>query len=119
MAGSPWDATGVEVLGANDFRDGRLERPGTYVVCFGAAWCPVTRRFVPKFVARKDSVGATLAIADITDNSSPLWDRFRIRITPTIVVFRDGAEASRLDGRRLIGITEARWTELATSMRSR
>jgi hypothetical protein len=41
----------------------------------------------------------------ITDLKDPFWDAFRIRISPSIVVFRDGLPQARIDGRRFIGIT--------------
>ena len=88
-----------------DFSEGRLSRPGTYVVCFSAEWCPITRRFMPKFIAQKGALAGTVAIADITDLKDPLWDTFRIRITPSIIVFRDGVEQMRVDGKRFLGIT--------------
>lgn len=99
-----WESTGLEVLRTMDFEGTRLQRVGTYVVCFGATWCPPTRRFVPKFVARNGHLAAHLAMADITDLKDPLWDTFHIRITPTILVFRDGVVLHRFDGRRFIGL---------------
>ena len=107
LAGGSWASSGLEVLRTTDFPDGRLERSGTWVVCFGAEWCPVTRRFVPKFVERQRAWPATLAIADITDRNDPLWDTFRIRITPSVLVFRDAATILRIDGRRFLGVTSS------------
>lgn len=60
---------------------------------------------MPKFVAEREKLHGTLAIADITDNDDPLWDTFRVRITPSIVVFQDGRATTRVDGKRFIGIT--------------
>lgn len=108
----PWATTGLEILGTSDFKDGRLNRPGLYAVCYGAEWCPVTRRFMPRFTALSGQLPATLAIADITDLNSPLWDVFRIRITPSIIVFRDGEVIRRVDGKRFLGITRARLSVL-------
>jgi hypothetical protein len=105
--GDPWAATGLEVLWKADFADGKLNRPGTYVVCFAAAWCPFTRRFIPHFVSLNGTVPATVAIADITDLNDPLWDDFRIRITPSIIVFCGGTVQLRVDGRRFLGITRS------------
>ncbi|MGD0588790.1 MAG: thioredoxin family protein [Thermoplasmata archaeon] len=101
-----WDSTGLEVLRTNDFDTAHLKREGTYAVCFGATWCLPTRRFVPKFVARNGHLPAKLAIADITDWNDPLWDSFQIKITPTILVFRDGTTVGRFDGRRFIGLRD-------------
>ncbi|MFZ1023640.1 MAG: thioredoxin family protein [Thermoplasmata archaeon] len=116
MTESAWSSTGLEVLALKDFSEGRLNRPGTYVVCFGAAWCRPTRRFMPQFVQRKGRVPGTLAIADITDRNDPLWDLFQIRITPSIIAFRDGSIQSRLDGRRFFGLTPADLDKLQQSL---
>ena len=116
---SPWDGSGLEVLGTADFSGERLNRSGTYVVCYSAKWCPVTRRFMPKFSRLKGTLPATFAIADITDLQSPLWDSFRIRITPSIVVFRDGVILQRVDGKRFFGIRDARLAELTAVLARR
>ena len=105
MATKNWASTGLEVLRSTDFSDGRLNRPGTYVVCFGAVWCQPTRKFMPQLVKRKSRLPGTIAIADITDRNDPLWDIFQIRITPSIIVFREGSIQFRVDGRRFFGIT--------------
>ncbi len=102
-----WDSAGAEVLRTNDFEGTRLKRDGTYAVCFGATWCPPTRAFVPKFVARNGRLPANLAIADITEMNDPLWDSFRIKITPTILVCRDGGTVGRFDGRRFVGLRDS------------
>lgn len=62
---------------------------------------------MPSFLALHGKVPGTMAIADITDTDNPLWDDFRIRISPSILVFRDGALVSRVDGRRFLGITRS------------
>ncbi len=105
MADRPWPPTDLEALVAADFVGERLRRPGRYVVCFGASWCPITRRFLPKFTEAREKLGGRLALADLTDLASPWWETFRIRITPSVIVFRDGALERRLDGRRFLGVT--------------
>jgi thiol-disulfide isomerase/thioredoxin len=114
MTEPSWSSTGLEVLHDTDFSGTHLNRTGVYVVCFGATWCPVTRRFMPKFVAGQGKFGGTVAIADITDLESPLWETFRIRITPSILVFREGEVVRRVDGRRFLGIRSAALAELET-----
>jgi len=113
-----WEDTGLEVLRTGDFEGTHLQRAGTYAVCFGATWCPPTRGFVPKFVARDGKLPARLAMADITDVDDPLWDTFRIKITPTMVVFRDGAPVARFDGRRFIGLRNADLERLSEFLRA-
>lgn len=114
----PWATVGLEVLQSSDFHGGQLNRSGLYVVCYAAEWCPVTRRFMPRFSALRATVHATLAIADITDLESPLWDDFQIRITPSIIVFNDGKVLQRVDGKRFIGITAGRLSVLERSIPS-
>ncbi len=116
MKAHTWAGTGLEILGEQDFTGTHLNRVGVRVVCFGAAWCPVTRRFIPRFVEARGKIGGTLAIADITELDSPLWDTFRIRITPSIIVFRDGEAHTRVDGRRFIGITRSALAKLGPSI---
>ena len=114
--GRPWGTTGLEILAPGDFSQGQLKRSGVYVVCFGAEWCPVTRRFMPKFLALRGRLHGALAIADITDLQNPLWDDFRIRITPSIIVFRDGTQLLRLDGKRFFGLRDADLAKLESGL---
>jgi Thioredoxin len=114
-----WSSSGLEILRTGDFSETRLDRPGTYVVCFGAAWCPFARRFVPRLAARRRELPGTLAIADITEPQDPLWEAFRIRVTPSVLVFRDGVEVARVDGRRMIGITEGAFARFQRELAAR
>ncbi|MFZ0891885.1 MAG: thioredoxin family protein [Thermoplasmata archaeon] len=116
MQDSAWSSMGLEILRTKDFAEGHLTRAGTYVVCFGAGWCQPTRRFMPQFVARKGQIPGTLAIADISDRNDPLWDLFQIRITPSIIAFRDGAIQYRMEGRRFFAITPADLDRLQVSL---
>jgi hypothetical protein len=114
-----WSSTGLEVLLTADFPAGRLDRPGTYVVCFAAEWCPVTRRFMSRYVPLKAVLSVQVAIADITNRDDPLWDVFQVRITPSIIVFRDGTLVQRFDGRRFLGVTNGDLTTLREAFSSR
>ena len=88
----------MERLTANDFVDRRLDRPGRVVVGFIAAWCPHCRSFLPKFAARSRSGGPSLLLGDVTDEESPLWERFGIEVVPTVLGFDAGDEVWRIDG---------------------
>jgi hypothetical protein len=117
MVPEGWEGTGLEVLHTQDFEGTRLRRPGTYAVCFAATWCPPTRRFVPKFVARNGSVPAQFALADISDNDDPLWDTFRIEITPSMAVFHDGGLVGRFDGRPILALNRKDLDQMAHLIR--
>jgi thioredoxin 1 len=97
----------VEELTPTDFEGDRLGRPGAFLVLFDASWCPFCRRFRPRFFARDGTFPATLAHADLSDESNPLWESFAIEVVPTLVAFQDGAPVHRWDGISMVGLDDA------------
>ncbi|HXQ48693.1 MAG TPA: thioredoxin family protein [Thermoplasmata archaeon] len=96
----------MDVLGPAAFDGPRLQRPGTWVVDFSAAWCPFCDEFLPRFASLGKDGGFALAIGDLTDVESALWDVFEVRVTPTMIAFRDGIPVFRRDGRLGEGLDE-------------
>ena len=80
-----------QVAGAR-FREEDLPR-GRVAVLFCADWCGYCHRFLPLF---KRVAGAWAV--DISDEDDPLWDRYGIRVVPTVIVFEDGAPANAWSG---------------------
>ncbi|MCI4324086.1 MAG: thioredoxin family protein [Thermoplasmata archaeon] len=105
----------MERLGKEAFAGDRLDRAGTWVVAFVADWCPFCDEFLPRYTARRPPVGARLALADLTDVESPLWDRFRVDVIPTVLIFEDGREIARKDGVLGVGLGDP---ELDSVLRS-
>jgi thiol-disulfide isomerase/thioredoxin len=96
----------VERLAISDF-DGRdLRRPGSVVVAFVAQWCGFCREFEPRFRALEPLPGCALALADVSDQSSPLWETFGIEVVPTVIGFVEGALRWRRDGELGEGLTD-------------
>jgi len=94
----------METLHDSDFHGKTLGRPGTWVVSFLADWCPFCRRFLAEFEGAKTPGEATLAVADVTDEGSRLWDDFSIEVVPTLIVFRDGKAIFREDSDLGVGL---------------
>jgi thioredoxin 1 len=92
-------------LRADAFEGDRLLRPGIWAIGFLADWCPYCRAFVPALESLAGGGAFEVAVGDVTDEESPLWERFSIDVVPTVVVFRDGRPAFRRDGRLGIGLT--------------
>jgi len=86
----------LDRLDARAFEGRKLRRPGPWAVAFLAEWCPFCRSFGPEFA----QLGRTgnLAVADLTDYGSPLWEEFAVDVVPTVIVFRDGEPIFRADG---------------------
>jgi len=93
----------LERLGAGAFDGLRIRRSGVWAIAFLADWCPFCRDFVPAFSDLYGG-GFRLAIADLTDLESPLWERFEIEVVPSVIVFRDGVSVFRADGRFMEGL---------------
>lgn len=96
----------MDVLGPESFDGPRLRLPGTWLVDFSAEWCPFCVEFLTKFVSLGGEGGFRVAIGDLTDVDSPLWDWFHVEVTPTVVAFRDGVAIFRRDGRWGEGLDE-------------
>ena len=93
----------LERIGVESFEGERLRRAGTWAVAFLADWCPFCREFAPSFAALEGD-GFGVAAADLTDEGSPLWERFEIEVVPSVVVFREGDSLFRANGRLMEGL---------------
>jgi len=97
----------MERLGPEAFEGRRLRRSGTWVVDFSADWCPFCQLFWPTFAVLDGDPAFRVAVGDLTDPDTPLWDLFEVEVTPTLIAFRDGAVVFRVDGRRGVGLDSA------------
>ncbi|MGD0249871.1 MAG: thioredoxin domain-containing protein [Thermoplasmata archaeon] len=86
----------LERLDTGSFAGGKLSRGGTWGVAFLAEWCPFCRDFAPRFANLANE--ASVAVGDLTDLESPLWEEFDVEVVPTVVVFREGEPVLRRDG---------------------
>lgn len=109
----------MDILGPEDFDQSGLRRPGMWVVDFSADWCPFCQEFLPKFASLDGDGDFRLAIGDLTDVESSLWDRFDLRVTPTLIVFCDGVPVFRRDGRPGEGLDEGDLRTLLAALPAR
>lgn len=83
---------------------------------FLASWCPFCRRFKPIFESVLHEEGIEAALVDLSDESNPLWDTFRIETVPTVIVFRDGEIVLRRDGVPGRGLSAEIMTEVVQTV---
>jgi len=90
--------TEVKKVGPEAFDGERIRARGRVAVAFLADWCPFCGAFEPEFRRLAAAVQGGFLLADVSADDSPLWDRFRVEIVPTVIVFHDGAPIYRADG---------------------
>jgi thiol-disulfide isomerase/thioredoxin len=106
----------LERVGASEFGGGKFRRQGLWAVDFSADWCPFCRAFLPRFEGLAGTGAAHLAIGDVTDEESPLWEGFSLDVVPTVVVFRDGEPIFRKDARLGRGLSDADLTAIRSAL---
>ena len=103
----PSPAEPVEVPDAASF-DLMLQSPVPILVDFWAPWCGPCRMMAPQLEsAARSMAGRALVVKVDTDAVPELGERFRILSIPTLVVFREGREHSRVSGVRSAADIEA------------
>jgi thiol-disulfide isomerase/thioredoxin len=107
----------MERLKSDAFEGERLVRKGTWAVAFLADWCPFCRAFLPKFEGLRGTGPFEIAVGDLTDENSPLWETFKVDVVPTLIAFRDGKAIFRRDGRLGQGLAPADLSALKDALR--
>lgn len=68
------------------------------LVLFYASWCPFCLAFKSNFTEAADSGICVFATADLSDLNNPLWERFNIKVVPTLIFFQNARSVFRKDG---------------------
>jgi thioredoxin 1 len=86
-----------------------LKLPGERIVLFAADWCGYCRRFISLLSNYKGSEGASreIIIVNVESGDGSLWDKYKVDLVPTLVVFKDGKETFRRGARPSVGLRES------------
>lgn len=95
-----------------------LSRAGKTMVFFALSGCPYCSAFEPRFLefAGKRSGDFHLLRVMLDDPGNPLWERYRIRAVPTVVVFERGEVVARADSILALGLTKKMWAEFCSGI---
>lgn len=88
----------VDPIPEGRFEQEVLQADGPVVVLFSADWCGPCIRFKPIFHERAGQVDVPFKIADISEDSNPLWDEWGIRQVPTVAIFEGGELKHKVGG---------------------
>jgi thioredoxin 1 len=81
-------------------------------VLFYASWCPFSQRFLPMF--EKFAEEKTQSCIRVkTDDKVTLCEEYSIDVVPTVIFFKNGKVARRLDGLPGVGLDEKQLIDFA------
>ncbi|MCX8189292.1 MAG: thioredoxin family protein [Nitrososphaeria archaeon] len=89
-----------------DFNENMLEREKILAVIFYASYCPFCLKFSQTLEKYYSDLKVSFAKADISDDNNPYWDKYKIDVVPTIIVFKGNIIIDRCDGILGKGIVE-------------
>jgi thioredoxin len=74
------------------------------IILFAAKWCGFCARFLEAARGFKAPSDAELFLVDVDDPDESLWDIYKLKLVPTLVIFRSGRQLFRKDGAPGIGL---------------
>ncbi len=95
----------------DDFEGAVKDKTRTFVL-FYASWCPHSQRFLPIF-KQYAQTNPDECLAVMIDYKPEVCDKYHIDYYPTVLVFRRGVVAKRLDATPGRGLTEQQLMDLA------
>jgi thioredoxin 1 len=99
MKNTPEAKTSKKILQVNNKNFKHLTRTGTVLIDFWASWCAPCKLMTPILneIAEKEDNGVIVGKVNV-DQNRVLAKKYKIRSIPTMIVFQDGREVSRLVG---------------------
>jgi len=102
-----------KICSPGELRECAKSGEGVFVL-FYAPWCPFSMAFLP--VYEKHAAGRDREFVRVVlDGNEELFDEHEVDVYPTVLFFKNGAVARRLDGKHLSGLKEKQLTELIAS----
>jgi thiol-disulfide isomerase/thioredoxin len=103
-----------ELIESESELDRFLKASDKAAVLFYASWCPFSRRFLPIYERQTECLKQScrhLVVDDLDD----LIEKYSIEVFPTVLLFKKGKVASRLDGESGVGLNEEQLSDFISS----
>lgn len=95
-----------------------LQANQTVLALFYSTWCPYCMRFFPAFEEQTSGLEFKSVInVVLEDDDDPLWDEYGIAAVPTVIYFKEGKVAKRLDAKLGSGLSGATLQEWLTQFK--
>lgn len=102
-----------KICSPEELRDIAKSGQGVFAL-FYASWCPFSMAFLP--VYEKQAAGREREFVRVVlEGNEDLFEEHGVQVYPTVLFFKNGAVARRLDGKHLSGLKEKQLTELIAS----
>lgn len=102
----------ININTKNEFQN-QIANNNRVLVLFYTSWCPFCRGFLNIFKGdwEKTSFDVILCV-QLDDYSNSLWDDYSIENVPTVIFFRNGKVAERIDGESGLGLNRSQFISL-------
>uniref|UniRef100_A0A7C3EWK1 Thioredoxin n=1 Tax=Candidatus Methanomethylicus mesodigestus TaxID=1867258 RepID=A0A7C3EWK1_9CREN len=88
---------GIKIIEGHMLKAFLDSEKGEFIAVFSTSWCAFCRMLL-KEIERAPPPFKVIDV-DITDESDPTWEDYKIRIVPTVIAFRNGEEVARKEAR--------------------
>ncbi len=81
------------------------------IVLFYSTWCPFCRSFQPVFDSYAEKASSAVYMkVPLDEDENPMWETYSLDAVPSVLLFRNGQVAKRLDCVRGVGLNEAKFS---------
>jgi thioredoxin-like negative regulator of GroEL len=106
-----------KIIASESDLDKTLSECPSPLVLFYASWCPFSQRFLPIFEKFTENSENNMRRV-LTDEINSCKKNYSIEVVPTVIFFKNGKIAKRLDGILGRGLNENQLVEMIDSIKN-
>jgi thioredoxin 1 len=105
-----------KIIENESYLENILSECSSLLVLFYASWCPYSQRFLPTFEKHAENNEKNFCRV-LTDEIKTCKENYSIAVVPTVIFFKNGKIAKRLDGIIGKGLNENQLVEMIDSLK--